>query len=97
MHDEYTMRRSTGSAIDASPIRRLDCAGFQVNESRATRKPVLFSSVTLRKRPSNAIAKKARVRTGRGPHARFIVSRNRFRSVDLSRILRLRPAVFFRG
>jgi hypothetical protein len=96
MHDEYTMRRSTGSAIDASPIRRLDCAGFQVDESRATRKPVMIPSTTLRKRSSIAIAK-TRVRTGREPNARFIVLRIRFRSVDLNRIVRLRPAVFFRG
>ena len=57
MHDEYTMRRSAGSAIDASPIRRLDCAGFQVDENRATRKPVMFPSTTLRKRSSIAIEK----------------------------------------
>ena len=97
MHDEYTMRRIAGSAIDASPIRRLDCAGFQLDVDSGNPEARYVPSRALRKRLSNAKKQKQLVFAGCGPDARFNVLQTGFRSVDLRRTMRLRPAVFLWG
>jgi hypothetical protein len=54
MHDEYTMRSTAGSVIDASPIRRLDCAGFQLDVDSGNPEARDVPMRTLRKRLSKA-------------------------------------------
>ena len=66
MHDEYSMRRIAGSAIDASPIRRLDCAGFQLDVDSGYPEARDVPSRTLRKRLSNAKKQKLLVFAGVG-------------------------------
>lgn len=69
MHDEYSMRRIAGSAIDASPIRRLDCAGFQLD--------VDSGSPEARDDPSRTLRSVCRLQEKTNARVRLVVGQTR--------------------
>ena len=97
MHDEYTLNTEPDSAIDAPPTRRLDSAGFQLD--------VILNAGILCARSRSLVdaaqhpwsAKHSSRLQVSVPDASLNVLNDWSRSVDLKRMMRLRPAVFLRG